>query len=417
MSTTIQKTRRFKTKVRLTRTQGKFTNNTAAIQARVDEEVGEKSPPRRADGAVSLNYDWLAENLPTDVEDLQLYLQHEKLKKLLTTYLDLYSQVDEVFPRINILRPRSGRTSYSNPNVQNIPKRKWGIRSLIVPRSGFYFARADYTAQELVTLAQAMIDLGIGRGPMYDSLAGGLDPHKYGASVTLGKDYEDITKEERQGQKVLAFGVPGGLGPKKLRDYAFATFGVRWTVAEARRRRSNYLEKFWDVEQFLQSLKRNQNDVLDELSGHNAWQWRQALECGWNVVKALCEHMDPDLRRLGEQAARCVPGRLRTGRVRSSARFTEIANSHFQGLAADVTKRATWLLWKEGVTPTLVVHDEIIAEYPKGYSIDEAKLQLERCMLDAFIDICPDLGPHALVEADAPLYKWGGATDRDGNDI
>lgn len=432
----IEKTRRLKTKVKRTVVEGRFKINTRKLQMEV---VGiactkELKTPLTPKGNVKIDSDWLQENAPSDNVAVQTYLKYSKLQKILRTYLDLYSQTSQVYPRITTLGPRSGRRSYSGPNIQNIPKRKWGIRSLFVPRPGHYFLRCDYTAQELFTLAQAMIDLGIGKGPLWDCITSDKDPHILGATKTLDKSYDSITKVERDGQKVVAFGVPGGLGPKSLQDYAFKTFGVKWSLEEARAARTRFLDAFWDVDEFLKHLKTPQGDALFEVSGATYAKWRDVLgdECGWNVIGHLCQHEDPVWRGIGEKASRLKAGTLRTGRVRSRARFTEIANTHFQGLAADVTKTAEWEVFKEfGRPPALVVHDEIVMELPipitagpnpygkkyMPYSVDEAQVILSDCMKRAFVKVCPDVGPYAKCECDPPLRRWGRATDSKGDEV
>lgn len=427
----IQKTQRFKTKVKRTTTEGKFSLDTRAIQAMIERDLGDRRPPRRADGTVSLDGDWLKENTPTDHEALQCLIQHDKLQKILSTYLDLYSRTEAVYPRLITLGPRSGRRSASRPNLQNVPKRKWGIRGLFPARPGHYFVRCDYTAQELFTLAQAMVDLGVGRGPMWECVTSDLDPHILGATKTLGKSYDEITKADRQGQKVVAFGVPGGLGPKSLKDYAFATFGVKWSLEEAKEARNRFLKAFWDVDKYLKSFKRPQNDVLLEVTGNSAYEWQQMLDCGWNVLGALCDHKDPDWRAIGEKCSRMVVGQLRTGRQRKHARFTEITNTHFQGLASDVAKHAEWLMFKEfGRPPAIVCHDEIVMEFPltpqpsmsggklssSHMSQHRTKRRMEELMKQAFVEVCPDVGPYSKAEGEI-ITRWGPCTDKDGKEI
>jgi DNA polymerase I-like protein with 3'-5' exonuclease and polymerase domains len=264
-----------------------------------------------------------------------------------------------------------------------------------------------------------MIDLDIGKGPLWQCVTSGRDPHILGATKTLGKDYEDITKEERQGQKVVAFGVPGGLGPKSLKDYALATFGVRWTLAEAKKARSQFLTGFPDVEEYLDRFKEPQDKVLRFHTNQGYHDWKDQLECGWNVISSLCHRDEPELVEIGEKCARHVPGRLRTGLVRSNARFTEIANTCFQGLAAAVTKHAEWLLFRAMREPPVIVcHDEVVMEFDPSYMQPrDAKSFVKKQMLQAFIDICPDVGPYAKAEAEGPVYKWGKDTDKDGNEI
>lgn len=375
-------------------------------------------PPKYTDtGLLSITADDWREYIPATDEGLQAWLRYEKLKKIIGTYLRLYSQVDEVFPRWHLL-VRSGRRSSSAPNIQNIPKRKYGIRSLFVPRSGMVFVKADFSFQELVTLAEAMLLFGI-KGPLYEGIQKG-DPHTQTAALLTGRPEREITKKgpERQAAKAVNFGVPGGLGPIKLADYARKEYGVVWTVDEARDMRKRFLKAYPDIEAYLRAMSTSLSDGLLRVSGNGASYWKRRLGASTMKelrVKFLTSRSD-GLKSLFMAAERQSVVELASGRIRRGCRFTEAANTYFQGTAADVTKASEWLALSRGLRVVLVVHDELVAECRP----DEAEAvgkTLERCMLDAFQYVCPTCGPFAKVEVETGLLRWGAATDKDGKDI
>lgn len=391
---------------------------TAPIQANLTAAglVWGKDTPRRADGSISLEYDYWASRVLPQHAALRTWLDYTKVSKILTTYLNVYSKTPRVFPKWWVLGARSGRMSASCPSVQNIPKRKLGIRALFVSDPGKVFVRADYSGQEMFTLCEAMHNLGI-QGPLYDILVSGKDPHRYAASLMLRKSMDLVTKEERQGTKALNFGVPGGLGAASLAEYAYATYGVQWSEKEAAAQRTMYLNVFDDIAAYLKSLKRGQDYLLREKTGASLKQWAQSLNTDrWNIIKAMLDSQVPDIVEKGIACERYLSIELPTGFRRSQCRFTEGANCHFQGLAAAVTKEAMFRTFLAHLDIVLVVHDEIVVQcLPKN--VDYSSKVLEQVMLEAFAVVCPTVGRYAKVEVTTNLTRWGPATDFLGKNI
>ena len=398
-----------------------FHLNTKALRETLmelaqEEGIQYESTPT---GQLCLDAEFWAYYTPPQHAGLLAWVQYEKVSKIVGTYLKLYSSTDRVFPRWNVMGARSGRMSCSSPNVQNIPKRKYGIRSLFVPRPGRVFVRADYKTQELLTLAEAMILMGI-KGPLCDAITSGRDIHTQTASLLTGVDVSAVTKEQRQAAKACAFGVPGGLGPKKLADYAQKEYGVTWTLEEAKEKRSLFLTGYPDIKAYLERLNTDFVQELMRISGRGVSSWRETLHVTSPGVRALkmamAKHSSVEVRRLLHRAERALTVTLPSGRVRKGCQYTEAANTHFQGSASDVTKAAAFKAIRLGLEVALVVHDEIVIEAPPDNYRGCAKA-LERCMLDAFKEVCPNVGPYALVEIEAPLRCWGHATDAAGQDI
>lgn len=388
-----------------------FSIDTRAIQERLAHVSTSKPPPRREDGTLSLDYDFWAEHAPDD-KDLKTWLTHEKLKKILTTYLTTYSSTPRCFARYRTLGARSGRVSAARPNVMNIPKRRLGIRSLFLPPPGMCFVKADYSAQELLTLAEVMSWLRI-EGPLLDAIKSGIDLHKYGAALILGKDPSDVTHDERKGQKVLHFGVPGGLGAVSLANYAHKMYGVKWTKNEAAEKKAQFLSAFHDISAYLKLI--NDAGKAGKVLLEDAW-----LSYGSDPTlrhpRRLLNFLYEENPGLAYQIDRCTTVELPTGRRRAHCRFTEAANTLFQGLAADVSKRALWLCRQMGLDVRIFVHDEIVCACEPD-EVKSIERHLSGAMLMAFKEICPIVGPFAQVEVEGPLERWGKTTDMEGEVI
>src|SRR5690606_32482748 len=83
----------------------------------------------------------------------------------------------------------TGRTSSSNPNLQNLP-RVDGVRECYVPRPGNVYISCDYDKAELHTLAQLCMDY-FGESKLAEALNNGIDPHLQMAANILGIPYEE----------------------------------------------------------------------------------------------------------------------------------------------------------------------------------------------------------------------------------
>lgn len=133
------------------------------------------------------------------------YKKYKHLNKMVKTYLrtDVIGSDGRVHTHFNCL-VISGRTSSSQPNLQNLP-REDGIRGIFIPTPGYYFAAIDYSQLELCTLAQGIIEW-YGDSVLADKINSGVDCHKYLASLVFNKNIDSITKDERQFSKIANFG-------------------------------------------------------------------------------------------------------------------------------------------------------------------------------------------------------------------
>jgi len=134
-----------------------------------------------------------------DLPFVKAFLEVEKLKKLLGTYLKGVKKevVDGLLhPSFNLNLVRTFRSSSSDPNFQNIPIRDpmMGklIRSCFVPRDGHVLVEADFKALE-VNISACMH-----RDPvMIEYIENDLDLHKEMAAVCYMLDESQVSKDVR----------------------------------------------------------------------------------------------------------------------------------------------------------------------------------------------------------------------------
>jgi uracil-DNA glycosylase family 4 len=143
-----------------------------------------------------------------------LILQYRKIKKIRDTYLSQYKREvvnNFIHPSFNLHIARTFRSSCSNPNIQNVPKRdkntKKMIRSLIIPRKGNMIVEYDYKSVEVCIAACYTQD------PKLIEYVTNLDTdmHRDMACQIFLRNKDNFLKEERQDAK-NAFVFPNFYG-------------------------------------------------------------------------------------------------------------------------------------------------------------------------------------------------------------
>jgi hypothetical protein len=375
--------------------------------------------PRTPKGAVSRSLACWA-HLLNEHPFLRFWGELEKLQKRCQFFESLRQPV--IRPHYGVL-VRTGRTSCSRPNMQQIP-REDEFRQIVVPSEGHLLLIVDYSFIELVTLA-AVCQSRFGFSKLGDVIREGVDPHCYTAGMLLGVTLEDFMswketardkfKRARQQAKPVNFGVPGGMGPASLVEYAGRSYGVDLTVeeAEAFHRKltqdiypelGSYLsdESVADLARQLRvpvsacsdafcrakdSAGRIMGAVRKVVLGQpfkkdGAPYKKHFVRAVWDALNRL--NRNPDLadalrRREGSSrlAARLFQSSAvtLTGRVRGGTSYTQQRNTPFQSLASDGAKRALARLVLGGSRVVGFVHDEFLIEMPdEGGYVEQARV-------------------------------------------
>ena len=266
-----------------------------------------------------------------------------EINKAHTTFIDTiikHSHKGRIHAEINQLRGDNGGTvtgrfSYSNPNLQQIPARNKelgpAIRSLFIPEEGHTWGCFDYSQQEprlVVHYATLQNLYGV------DEV---LEAYREGDA-----DFHDIVADmaeiPRSQAKTINLGLFYGMGKNKLQ----AELGVSKEKAEGLFRQ--YHNKVPFVKQLMDNVMRRAQDagkirtLLGRLCRFHLWEPNQ-----FGIHKAL-----PHEAALTEHG----PGIKR-------AYTYKALNKLIQGSAADMTKKAMLELHKEGIIPHIQVHDEL----------------------------------------------------------
>ena len=266
-----------------------------------------------------------------------------EINKSHTTFIDTilkHQHKGRIHAEINQIRSDqggtvTGRFSYNNPNLQQIPARNKElgprIRSLFIPEEGCTWGCFDYSQQEprLVTHYAALDGL-YGVDEVLDSYnEGEADFHQI---------VSDMANIPRSQAKTINLGLFYGMGKNKLQ----AELGVSKEDAEDLFR--TYHDKVPFVKMLMESVMRRAQDkgrvrtLLGRRCRFNLWEPNQfGIHKALSHEDALAEH-GPGIKRA----------------------FTYKAlNKLIQGSAADMTKKAMVDLYKEGIIPHIQVHDEL----------------------------------------------------------
>jgi len=266
-----------------------------------------------------------------------------EINKSHTTFIDTiikHSHKGRIHAEINQLRSDqggtvTGRFSYSNPNLQQIPARNKEIgpliRSLFIPEENHTWGCFDYSQQEpRLVVHYAALQNMYAVGDVLDAYNDGdADFHEIVA------DMADIPRSQA---KTINLGLFYGMGKNKLQ----AELGVNKEKANDLFKQYHARVPF--VKQLMDSVMARAQDrgkvrtLLGRLCRFHLWEPNQfGIHKPLPHDAALAEH-GPGIRR---------------------AYTYKALNRLIQGSAADMTKKAMIELHKEGITPHIQVHDEL----------------------------------------------------------
>ena len=253
----------------------------------------------------------------------------------------------------------TGRLSYSNPNLQQLPNYTdigMGIRSIFLPEERHRWGCFDYSQQEpRLVVHYALATLGT---TGVASIA--EEYNKEGSDTDFHKMVADITGMPRREAKTINLGLFYGMGKAKLQD--------QLGVAEQRAKEllDTYQKKVPFVKQLIyHTMDRAQQrgwirTILGRKCRFNKWEPRTfGLHKPQTFEEASLEHGSGNIKRA----------------------FTYKAlNKLIQGSAADMTKQAMVNLREAGITPMVQLHDELNVSYENEKQANNIKEIMEQAV-------------------------------------
>jgi len=302
---------------------------------------------------LNVSYDQTATGLPSFTKNFLAEHSHPMIKciakarevnKAHSTFIDSilkYEHKGRIHAEINQTRSDNGGTvtgrfSYRNPNLQQIPARNKDlgplIRSIFIPEEGCEWGCFDYSQQEprLVVHYASLYK--------FPSVYEVVHSYENDSSTDFHQIVADMAKIPRSQAKTINLGLFYGMGKAKLQ----AELGV--SKDKAKELFDQYHAKVPFVKQLMNVASNRAQDrgqirtLLGRLCRFHLWEPNS-----FGMHKAL-----PHEEALREHG----PGIKRAYTYKS-------LNKLIQGSAADMTKKSMLDLYKEGIVAHIQIHDEL----------------------------------------------------------
>ena len=301
---------------------------------------------------------------------VQKIAQARKINKVRTTFIDSilkYEHCERIHAEINQIRSDdggtvTGRFSYVNPNLQQIPARDPAtgplIRSLFIPEEGMKWGCFDYSQQEPRLVAHYALKFRLASvNPIVDSYEN--DP-----STDFHKIVAEMAEIPRSQAKTINLGLFYGMGKAKLQ----AELGV--TKEKSEELFNKYHNRAPFVKQLMNkvtSAAQSKGQIKTLLGRRCRFPKYEPVLRGsdWGTFVPAEDHekmlelqkMGPDL--LDDEGNKTGKKNYWHNNPTRRAFTYKALNRLIQGSAADMTKKAMIELHKEGITPHIQVHDEL----------------------------------------------------------
>jgi len=250
----------------------------------------------------------------------------------------------------------TGRLSYSNPNLQQIPNYTdigMGVRSIFVPEKGHRWGCFDYSQQE----PRLVVHFAL-------STPGVLGVASIAESYEKGEaDFHEIVSKiagiDRSEAKTINLGLFYGMGKAKLAN------SLGYNDEDAEKVLTQYHQRVPFVKQLIKQVMNRAQDsgkirtLLGRRCRFNLWE-----PSYFGVHKPL-KHEDA-IKEHG-------PG------IRRAFTYKAL-NKLIQGSAADMTKKTMVDLKSEGILPMIQLHDELDISVESKEHANKIKEIMENCV-------------------------------------
>jgi DNA polymerase I-like protein with 3'-5' exonuclease and polymerase domains len=280
---------------------------------------------------------------------VQMIAKAREINKAHTTFIDTilkFTHKGRIHADINPIRSDqggtvTGRFSYANPNLQQIPARNKElgpmIRSLFLPEVDHKWGCFDYSQQE----PRLVVHYAATTEPIcFDESVTKIVEEFKNNSVDFHKTVADMAGISRDQAKTINLGLFYGMGKAKLQ----AELGLN-TKEEA---------------EVLFNQYHNNVPFVKELMNKTS-QFAQTSGSIGTLLGRRCRFNKWEPATFGMHTAMSFEEAERTygrGRIRRAMTYKAL-NKLIQGSAADMTKKAMLDLYKEGIIPHIQIHDEL----------------------------------------------------------
>lgn len=307
---------------------------------------------------------------------LSLLIEYKMRGKGLKAWFDhsLRGPDDRIHPRVIVCGTSTGRLAMSRPNLQNVPRLRWGraVRDAIIAPAGHVLLKADFSQLELRVCLHLAGCGGLGQdaflwlvensGGAFDRAASitGQSPRDVAKSVSHAGDYLEgltlIEPAELESARIRKAEEAGAL--EVHRDWHFRGKIVAFTGVNLARRL--FGSSTLDHRRRALEIQRAYFSAFPAL---RAWQKRvlEQVESSGVVVSPYGRYLDLTALEDVEKAKVAVA-------------FLG------QGVGADLVQAAMIRLHgRYGIVPSLQVHDELVIEVPEA-GFEKLRREIAACL-------------------------------------
>ena len=321
---------------------------------------------------------------------VKMIAEARKINKVRTTFIDTileHEHLGRIHADINQIRSDdggtvTGRFSYSNPNLQQIPARDpvTGpmLRSLFIPEEGMKWGCFDYSQQEPRLVAHYALRFKL---PSAKTIS---DSYSNDSSTDFHKIVAEMAEIDRKDAKTINLGLFYGMGKAKLQ----AELGVSKEKSD---------ELFTTYHSRVPFVKQLMNEVMEAAQSRGQIKTLLGRRCrfpkyepilrgrDWGTYVPAEDHerilelqaMGPHLKDNEDKIITDKDGNPKknywyNNPVRRALTYKAL-NRLIQGSAADMTKKAMIDLHKEGITAHIQIHDEL--DFSVANNLEAAKIK------------------------------------------
>ena len=362
-----------------------------------------------------------------DLPLAKLLLKRREIEKLINAFIDTLPKQVNVDGKIHCqfkqYGAQTGRTSCSNPNLQQIPSHLKTIRMLFTASPNYVLVGSDYSAQEIRVLASMSKDKN-----MIKTFEENKDIYAMVASLIYHNNYEDNLEhypdgsknvegaKRRSNTKSVVLGLNYGRGTASIAEQIEESFEDTQTIvdeyfkefpnikklindSQKNARKYGYVTDLWGRRRRLPDIQLSRYEVRDkkEDSLFNPFLICKDRQIKNSLVDKYIEKIDnakykKDIDKIKQEATKDgIEIKDNTGFISQAER--QCLNARIQGSSASMTKQAMLNIYNDeelnrlGFRLLINVHDELIGECPKENAKECAK-RLEEVMKNAAKEKC-----------------------------
>ena len=350
--------------------------------AKAFDKLGIKYPLTEKTKEPSFTANWL---LNCEAPIAKLIREAREVHKFHATFIDSilkFQHNGRIHSEIHQLRGDgggtvSGRLSYANPNLQQVPARNkelgTRIRSLFKPESGLQWGSFDYSQQEPRLVVHYASSIGF---PGSDKLIEAYEKENADFHQTVA----DMAQIPRSQAKTINLGIFYGMGARKLSN----ELGIQTDEAKL------LLQEYNKSVPFVRQLA---NRCMESADRNGAIRTIKGRKCRFDKWEPNSFGL---YKAVTEEEAVQKYGR---GNIKRAGTYKAL-NRLIQGSAADQVKQAMIDCFKEGFLPIIQIHDELCFNVRPAKDSERIREIMENCI--------PELKVPSKVDV-AINKDWGSA--------